>query len=466
MTNPVSAPGLNNPSLDQKVLHLKPLSPRIFHGAQHLHISFSKIQFEKGWQKISAKILSNSLLAASYVLAANAALIEGLASGVLGMTGALTQLLISRKSDLIEKYSIKTLAYSLNCLATTAISITSLIYFLNKNNDWALPKKHITASMLSGTAYLSAAALAQLFCTAMFNSIKGIKNDSPNVRSDQAIIEGTPWVFANIARSLHREFETVDDFNIKDARKYAEDYITAHPPVRRDWLGHFDLGTFINEHVISSVSSLIDQYMRQNHFVESDSIYARNENEIILARFTASEENYHSHLKTCVKEAVRLMYANRWARYMDIANDYETGLESIEYFMPECTIPLANIAQLIEIERSICCPKRFTQEQLKVHDSRREDLLELKPMLDDMSENDKELLIEHLIKTSHFELGPRSYDNMRTVDHLYNKICELAGNLHQGPLMTLPSINCETYEGSGHNYFGDCWRDGVQEFGD
>ncbi|ADI38750.1 putative uncharacterized protein [Waddlia chondrophila 2032/99] len=463
MTDSVQAISYRTPYLDENVIHCKLLSPRIFQGAQHLFASMSKIQLEKSWQKTSFKIFTRIFLASSYLLTIQISLIEGAVSGIFCMIGAFSQLIIFRESAAIEKYSAKALACSLHSLATLSISIPSLIFILDKEKEWAAPKKHTVISMLSGTAYLSSAALAQLFCTTLFNSIKGKKDGSPLARSNQAIIEGTPIAFANITRSLEREYSMLGNQEACDTAKYARDYIAAHPPSNRNWLNNFNLDEFICDHVLSGLSGLVDQYMQQNHFIESNLILETETHEVILAQFNEAETKYHEHLKTCVKEAVKKMHEHQWAKYLDIANSFEEGWENLENYMADCTIPLSNIAQLIEIEGENRCPKKFSFEKLKPHNQRKTQIDEIKFLLNTLTSEDRELLIERLIKTSLFELGSRNYQNEAVVDQIYQKIFILAGNLHQGTLLTLPTIDTNTFEGSGHNYFCDCWGEGIKE---
>ncbi len=464
MAHSVSAVGSGNAYLDQNVFHVKPVSPRLMQGAQHLFVNMSKIEFDQSWKNKSLKILSKAFLFTSYLLTMQLSVIESLALGIIGMSGTLVQLVISKKNDRIEKYSIKLLACSLHSLTTFAISAASSIYLFKKENDWAAPKQHLVVSQLSSTAYLCTSALAQLYCTLMFNSIRGKQDNAPLVRCNQAVIEGTPIVFEEIARSMHREYLALGNRNQCNPRDYARNFVAAHPISDRDWVNDFELDAFINGHILRGLSALIDQYAEYHNFIQSDQVLDRDDNEVVLSQFNALENRYHDHLKTCVKEAVRLMYENQWAKYLDVANDFEDGKDSLECYLPDCTIPLANIAQLIEIEQNNCCPREFTHENMQRFNNRRQGIAELKPLVEALTPDDKELLVERLIKTSLFELGNRRYDNQAAINEIYQKISALSGDMHQGPLMTMATVDVETMEGGGHNYFGDSWREGVEQY--
>ena len=456
-----------NAYLNNNVLHAKPLSSRILHKVQHLNIKIAHLPIQKGWKKNSIKILSGSVVAATYLITLQIAVIELTASLALGLLGTLFQLIATKDNDRIEKYSIKTLAYGLHSMCTMSLAFASLITLGLSRNEWSIPKKHVYASMIDGTTYLGSAATAQLFCTYMFNSIRGAKDNAYILRSNQAIVEGTPIVFSDMAKSIDIDCENVGVENDCDPKNFARDYLAAYPPANhRDWITDFDFIDFISGHVLNPLNSLVDQYTNNNHFIDADNILERTNTEVVINPYNDVEKRYHDHLKHCVTEAVRRMIQEEWAKYLDIANSMEEGTEILAGFYSEATIPLANIAQFIELEERIICPREFNQEDLTRYNTRKHRLETEKGILDSLSDGDRDLLIERLIKTSLFELGARRYANREAVDHLFNSITDLSGELHQGKLLTLPTINVDTYEGGGENYFGKCWQQAIQEYVD
>lgn len=455
-----------NAYLNTNVLHAKPISSRMFHGIQHLNIKIAHLDVSDGWKRKTVAIASKALTLTTYALSIQVALIEGVASTIFGLLGTLFQLAFTKKNDMIEKYSIKSMAYGLNSICTAGLAIASIAKSFSSNNDWAVPTKHSNISIFDGYTYLGSAATAQLFCTVMFNSIRGIKDNAPTLRSNQAIIEGTPAIFSQITHSMRQEYEFVNCEADFDPMNYAQDYITSYPPALddRDWANNFDLGEFLSDHVFKPLSELVEQFSDQYNFIESDNVLERRDAEYVMNPLSENEKRYHDVLKTYVKEAVKRLIQNEWAKYIEVDNDFENGKERLGYFDASWTIPLANIAQLVELENPLSCPAEFSQSDLAEHNNRRDKLIELKSLLDSISDNDKELLIERLIKTSMFELGPRHYDQQETVDTLYRGVYNLGGALHQSRLLTLPTINVETYEGGGENYFGRCWGDAFAEF--
>lgn len=452
--------------LNTNVLHTKPLSSRMFHGVQHLNISIAHLNIEEGWKRKAVCITSKVLTLATYAISFNIALIEGISAAIFGFLGTLTQLAFTKNNDVIEKYSIKLLAYGLNSICTAGIAIASLGGCFSSRNDWALPDKHMNVSIFEGYTYLGSAATAQLFCTIMFNSIRGIKDNSPNIRATQASIEGTPYVFSDIVHSMNREYEMLGCENDFNPDEFARDYITAYPPsaTNRDWTQDFDLGDFLEGQVFGPLTQLMEQFSDQYNLIAADGILERRETEVIMNPLSEAEKSYHDHLKTCVKEAIRHLIQDEWAKYIEVDNDFEKGKDRLAFFDAPWTIPIANIAQLIELEQPITCPETFNHADLVQHNNRLGIIRQLKPLLLSLTPNDKALLIERLIKTSMFELGARHYDHADAVDQLYNGIFRISHALHQGRLLTLPTINTDTLEGGGENYFGRCWGIAVEEY--
>lgn len=457
----------HNTYLNTNVLHIKPVSSRVFHGVQHLNISITQLGIEEDWKRKAVCIASKTLTLSTYLLSINIALIEAISAVTFGLLGTMIQLAFTKDNDLIEKYSIKALTYGLNSIATAGIAVGSLGGFFSSSIDWGIPNKHVQVSVFEGYSYLGSAAIAQLFSTMMFNSIRKVKDNSPNIRSTQATIEGIPCVFAEIARSMNRECEMLGCENDFEPKEFARDFISAYPPssTERDWTKDFDLTEFLEEQVANPIQQLMQQFLHQYRLIENtDEILERRETEIVMNPLSVAEKRYHDHLKTCVKEAIRHLIQDEWAKYIEEDNNFETGKDKLSYFDAAWTIPLANITQLIELASPLACPDTFDHENLTDHNIRKNTLQQLKRILRALSSNDKKLLIERLIKTSMFELETRHYDNIDAVNQLYHGINQISADLHQGQLLTLPTINLETLEGGGENYFGRCWGEGVAEY--
>lgn len=106
----------------------------------------------------------------------------------------------------------------------------------------------------------------------------------------------------------------------------------------------------------------------------------------------------------------------------------QEGKDVIQCCYPEVYVPLARYAQLIELQEEISCPKTVMEGK------RLEELLETQQQLNALTENEKSLLAQKLLKPSH------PVENKKIQD-LANRIGELAGSLHQGSLINLDAID-------------------------
>jgi hypothetical protein len=462
MTITITPHATANPYLEQNVLHFKPLSSRAFTAFQHLYAFSRHINIQTPWQDKCVKALFTGLTITGYLSAIILGLIEGIAFTSLGLIGMAFQALFTKNSDFIEKYSIKLAAYGLNSFTTFTIGILSLSQI--KSNEWGLPKLHSTATIIDHSIYMGTAALAQLFCGAVFNAIRNEVSKSPLIRANCVIIEATPSAFKDIVNSLSMDYSLITPEQPCDPETYANDFINAFPSPERDWLRDFDLQAFLRDQTLGPLFALIEQYTTQHQFIDGEAVVDSNRNEIILNPYSNPEKIYHNHLKECVKEAVHQMSEQGWAKFLDVDNNFEAGMDALKDFDAGVTLPLANIAQYLEITHPIRCPYRFTHPDLLDYNtpSRLEKLQLLHATLATLSENDQKLLVEKLIKLSDFSLHDRSFEREESAELIYRSICDLSGHLHCGKLLTLPTIDLNNLEGGGENYFGNSWREGIE----
>lgn len=123
----------------------------------------------------------------------------------------------------------------------------------------------------------------------------------------------------------------------------------------------------------------------------------------------------------------------------------------------------------MELEDETKCPLEFKHKDLKQYNkssdkaSRHASIEKTKQAWKKLSGNDKNLMVERLIKASDFKMGEDSVKDLKAWNDLYKDIAELASDIHQGKLMSVLTFNINDQDFSSINFFGKAWQEGVQD---
>jgi hypothetical protein len=451
-----------NSTIESPPIHFKPLSSHLLHFTQHLHATLYQLTPENQWIGRGVKILTTSLAVLGYAGSVPIALIESVVSVIFGISGTLYQTLIDRDSNRAQKYTLLFFSYALHSLVNSVLGTATVFNLYGKGTCY--PKIHTSTAIIDRSTHIGTAATTHLFVGTFLNTLRGKENDLPSTNAYQIAIKATPDAFIHVAHSAQRDYTLLNE-EPTNLREFIQNYIETCPNEAQKLDESFCFSSFIRGQTLGLLVDGITHYLETHSAIENRSIYHHSQNEITLNPYSLKEKRYQELLKTCVKNGVYQMMQMQWARFLSPNNDFNEGKELLESFYPGATIPLANIAQLIELRGRILCPSLFSHQDLKKYNnpSRNKTLKSLASTLSLLTSRDFELLVEKLIKLSDFRLNGRQIQNSSRFNILYQQICTLAAELHQGKLLTLATIDTESLECGAENFFAKAWGETLNE---
>lgn len=187
------------------------------------------------------------------------------------------------------------------------------------------------------------------------------------------------------------------------------------------------------------------------------------QNPILLEMHRASgvDKVYQEHLFALVKKGIKEVLSDQTlSGYLDkeSGNEVEKGADRILETDGEVLQGVANYIQLLEIEGENKCPEKFEDEPRRNrYDKRSKEISDIKKLLNEAG--DKKLLKEALIKSDLSILQENSKEH-----EIAKRICALAGDLHQGPLMLAASgLNVGNMRHNSEHRFTKAWQEAVGE---
>lgn len=426
--------------VNKNLMHFQPISARILNAIQYT----SAFVYQRGPREgMGAEILRFLTVCSSrmgYILTIPVALTEAIASFAFFTLGLTFHAATGKAYAPIENFTAKLLAYSMN--STLAFAAMIATFVLPRINAVLIPRYRTVATGISLGSYLSSAMLAQYIVGKIFQG-----ND---VGCARIVIAGAEGV-SSALRGMFDSF--VADFNPEFVH-YIEStafYETLNQEDQQ-FIQSFDIRNLIQEPYRQNIVRIAAQYLNG---IGVQTVSGSN-NELLINVYADADKTYQEALANFVKTATVKMIENDWVKYLSDDENIEEGKDLLESFDYASTIPLAHIAQLMELEVEIACPERFNHRDLAGYSDRKAKIEKAKQLLLQISSDEKMLLIKRLVK------GGDPFES-KILNELYLQTAELAGALHQGKLMSVTTFNAETGDFSSDNLFGRAWSDALNE---
>lgn len=448
-----------NETARESSLHLMPLSSRLMNAVQNGHAYLQKSAPKEGWQGHFVRHFAKGFAFCGYLLNFPIALTEFVALGIIGFVGGMIAT-TGVESAALEKFSIKCLSYSLHSFVVFSIQCIALSKLTQ--DSIFMPKTFTQAAILSEGAYLGSCAFANYVGALWF---KGTKDPSLKTWPLNALREGAPQAIVEVLGAFLR-----DHAHLSLQMIDLNEFYNQLPENQQTLLRNFNILRITEPGYMQQYYPIIILFLIQANILAGgdgvEAIEIEGTNEIQLNIYSDLEKSYQAYLKDCIKAAYKKMVDKDLVKFLDKDNDSHQALEMLASFDPSAAIPLAHMAELIEISKGDepFCPEEFKHESLCAYNnpSRRERIMEAYADWFVMDPSDKELLVERLIKGSDFQLDGREVKDQKSFDHLYKEIASLAADLHQGKLMSVLTFDVASQDFSSVNFFGKAWQEALE----
>lgn len=483
--------------LNQNNLHFAPISARVFSGVRFVATAIHQCGSTTSWHGHIFRGLSKGIVVLGFTINTPIALVEVIATLSIGLLASIVHVLTKARYPMLQKYTIKCLAYCINSAAVGFAQIYGVITL-------RFPTSHTWNAIGTHLIYLGSAAFIHLLFGSCFDHIAGRNPEDRNAQVpaiDRILTfsweHAQESVLHDVMSGMERDFgvsQVLRNFaNIPSLQRFYQAY-----PQHQSLLREFQVSRLTDENYRENLlAALIDIGMHY-HLLERT---PGNQLEVIVNVHDERIKNYQKHMQECIKRAYKDIHSN--VEFCHFLGDdppeigkkallpsekVAQGRERLGYCDHSAVLPLVYLAQLNELGGDDVCPVRFTDpsrpnenHELRVYDSRADSITAArkllkgfyttagKKLLDPKVKEErarlKRILISKLMYGSSYdkEIGKRietvrkdfglTTDQDAKIKPLIKTVTELAGQLHQGKLMSQLTVNIRNGEFSGNNLF-------------
>jgi hypothetical protein len=445
--------------LCKNVLHFKPLCSYIFTAVGFVGTTLYQASLSKpSWKSKTIQGISKGVFVTGNILNSLVALVEFVISATICI---FVQVGRETKYPFLEKHSAKVSAHTFNTLRILSAQLEMLwkrIFW----EEFAHVKKYDKSS------YLQSAVQAQLFMASSQHEKAGERQVALNrKRAVQVLVEALPWAMPDIFSANYQQSTYTYNFTTRELREvitngqimapHANDFqefiekYPNHQTLVESWKKETDVKFDPFEKMLKKFGFFL--------LLKQRGALAKDPDQV-----TPQEANYRTELKNFIKQGYKEIYQNFAALIAD-NNDLNTGKSMLKSSDPEVFIPLTLFSALKEIEaKNICCPSSFPTEILQSYNGRHNTLVEAREKLGALQPEEKNLLIQKLLKPRSFSYGAEITDETKSqVDALFKLITLLAEPLHQGKLMCEQGIDRQTLESFNRNFLQEAYQEAMSE---
>ncbi len=380
-------------------LHWRPLCRHVnVLGVIRPAIALQKIASETAWHGRVVRFISRALLVAGAFLTVPIALIEGVAFLIIGLLGlAINRFLCQNRSEWLQKYSLKTVSYSLHSFFVGSVSFLMAL----KPPDL---KIYTAAAAADHLLHLGSAISIQLSAGAALDRAAG----RPDTRSTQRVIG--LFVDSHFAGDIIEQFQRdfAPDLRGSLIQNPNIPQYLAQRPEERAALENFNLARLLQD----------ADYRRETlrfvqRFINSTGIIT------VIDENNAESRTYQNRVSEFVQTSFLEIHrdANLF-HWLD--REEETGQSLLESLDASIYTPLATYAQYKEVLEPIQCPGNFGG-------NRQAQLLHARRLVEHLSPLEKRQLVEKILGAE-IVVG----ENVRDA---YREIGTLAVPMYQGSLL-------------------------------
>lgn len=411
-------------------LHFKPINTRILETTNFISIYLDQH---------SKPILGKIILITGTFLTLPIAAIETIALVSIGIIGITLNALTQWKCDGLQKYTLKSFSYSLHSFMTIIFCIFNIYSCKNKGH-------HTGAAILNHYLYLRSAALVQnSIGKYMCKKTQGVLEADKTIRARVANLlrEDLEGLMTDLTFALSRDFNiSLEELPVEERiHQRAPDFFDRFPVLLDQFVACFpDDGSISNDidFIGRLARAILMDIAQQDDAIIEDGAYH-------LTHRYNEEIRYQDHLK----EKVKLAFA-------ELSHD-EALRAKLNDLDAEFVEPFCHFIQLKELEDRLLCPQAFRSEDLAQYNDRARKLNEVRVLLEALNREEKEALIQKLLKGNDFDLQRQS------LQPLFLLIGELSVPLHQGKLMSRAIINLQNMEPEYENLLTQAWQQAINE---
>lgn len=417
--------------------HFTPASAHLFFGISSSTTQISQNRPNHYWQGRLCTAIAEAIVVAGYACNSVIALAEVIGALAIAIVCSTGYLVLGSTSDLLHRYAVKSWGYSTHSACILVFQI-----FLLRNR---MPIEHHSLNrFLSHGAYLFSSTLGAHLASKLYLSLfQGFDLPYSLVYPEAKEEDAEFTAFTSAAHAFIQNGPLTDLLGALDrdfgegatAAQYSQQLQTQslvtffeHYPEHRAVLSMLNFDDAIK--MFESESRMRIRNMASDfvHFSYHPNSYGSS---------IEQEKVYQRCLQTHVREAVQRVRVDPvLLSYLSETESPEDGKEALEGFWPQVYVPLAHYAQFCElVANDIECPAEFSNERLKVYNTRRQELLAAKAQVAGFSEHEKAELVRKLLSVKDYE--PQvSVETQSQITRLLDLMHKLAAALHQGTLMS------------------------------
>ncbi len=431
--------------LHQDNLHFKPVSAYLLRGLLWVNVTLEKDNLDHTWQGKAICILSKTVFLGGAVVGIPLAIIEEVASGVIGLLGASLNYGLAEDGSLcLQKYSVKLLSYSIHSTLILISFIVLGIAHLNlftveahigqEHYEIPIPWKHYTPLAVGDhLLHLGSAATAQLVFGSVLDIAAGREFDGIH-RVINLFRDGHPYMLNDVLEQIQTDF----DLNILERMRAFSGEL--HTQFRNRLGEEFNFWELLsNEEYRERVLVEIQEVLHQAGVIEQ----LREGQDLFrfeLNHFSVEEKAYQEHLQGLVKETLNTVCRDSQL-YGLLDRNGTSGRDLILMCDADTYLPIATYTQYLEVSQELVCPQEFGPDLARYRE-RYVQLQAAQRVVSGLSVSEKTELVKKIFRGG-------DHDAQANVQACYLAISQLAVALHDGesPLMTKRAIDLRGGDG-------------------
>jgi len=454
----------NNSYLNTNLLHFRPVSAHLYSGIRGFGTLVHHNVSQKNLPGRVVCLAAKGVVYTGYLANSLVALVESTAFCAIGLTAAALHALTKGKSEILQKCTIKCLAYSMHSFLT----FSTQAFLMYKR---MLPEYQIITALHSHVHLILSALASQAILGAIFNPLAGrpqSKAALPNL-----LIESFPGLSRDVRSAMVSDFKS----HVNGTHLANMPNIEQH----RETVRNFTLSQLSNFEYRLQLINLVKDYLEFMGVAVPQGPGAGNN--VILNSLGQDDKKYQTHLEKLIKETTIEIYQSKelaacFAEEGKEGDPVELGQSNLESFYGEIFVPLSNYTQLKELElENNACPALFNNRDLQQYKERKVQIDAVRTLLKELPKEHRDILVKKLLKGSSFDAN-KALENLSIENPLepealkiqqdiikkaYFDISALATPLHQGKLMSQLTIDLSDFSPGSNNLFQGAVQAGMAE---
>ncbi len=431
----------------------KTLSAHGFSAITFLGASLYQKASSEHWHGRILQDMTNLFVTSTYVCNSFLATAEAVGTLVYALLVSSADALTGAQCGFFHNHVIKSWSY---CVHSVVILAVQIIILYSRE----FPSHHSLNCLVGHVAQLLSSALV----LGLYDAIP-LPDDQDVVEREYAALVSAIRTFIECGPlleflyALNRDFgegASSDEFKIQLQRQSVMNFFQ-HFPMHQGVFHDLGIDNFLQQAYRTRWRDMAADFVRFSYHPD---LHGDIPEVHVVSSNNPKDAQYQNTLGGYIKAVVKEIYNDEAL----VANLSETGSIdegrlALEGFWPQVYIPLANYAQLTELEASeVLCPETFQSGRLHDYDGRYGAITTARMLLQALSAVEKQVLVKELISVR--SDIPEVSDKIK---ELYRKIGELSCALHKGTLMNMQTIESITGNSSSISCFQKSYMEAVEE---